>query len=60
MDKGVVLNKNLRVNDTIYVGEHTFGCGHKVPVFEVNTIHVNIHLGVDTKYLFLKLIQFMD
>ena len=21
MDKGVVLNKNLRVNDTIYVGE---------------------------------------
>ena len=39
MDKGVVLNKNLRVNDTIYVGEHTFGCGHKVPVFEVNTIH---------------------
>lgn len=39
MGKGIILNKNLRVNDTHYVGDHTFGCGHTAPIFEVDTVH---------------------
>lgn len=39
MENGILLNKNLRVNDAAYVGEHQFACGHQVPVFEVSSIH---------------------
>lgn len=34
-----ILKKNLRIQDSVYCGEHEFKCGHKVPVFEVTTVH---------------------
>lgn len=34
-----ILKDNLRIQDSVYVGSHTFKCGHTVPIYEVNNLH---------------------
>lgn len=33
------LKEHLTIHDAVFIKQHTFSCGHKAPLFEVNTMH---------------------
>lgn len=39
MTAPVKLKETLTIHDTMFIKQHTFSCGHKAPIFEVNTMH---------------------
>lgn len=37
--KAKLLTRSLRIQDSRYIGDHTYKCGHRVPIFEVSSVH---------------------